>query len=144
MGDNIDINMTLWDSLVSFSKDGTTLTLEDLAEHHHLRHNQSKLENPKFRFSNRDAIVTLYVPFTPLFPLEIPSGFSVRFIFKPPELTKPYTERNTRILLVPLAVMAPTAPPRFILMICAPFTLTRISRPITNDASWRYTRPSPT
>lgn len=59
LGDNVNINMTLFDSLVSFSKDGVTLTLEDCAEHHHLRHNQSKLENPKFRFGNRDAITSL-------------------------------------------------------------------------------------
>ena len=51
--------MTLFNSLMSFSKDGITLTIEDLAEHHHLRHNQSKLENPKFRFGNRDAITSL-------------------------------------------------------------------------------------
>lgn len=47
--------MTLLDSLLSFSKDGETLTLEDLAEHHHLRHNQSLADNPRFRFGNQDA-----------------------------------------------------------------------------------------
>ncbi|KAL9120963.1 MAG: hypothetical protein Q9187_002482 [Circinaria calcarea] len=59
LGENVNINMTLFNSLVSFSKDGVTLTPEDLAEHHHLRHNQSKRENPKFRFSNRDAVTAL-------------------------------------------------------------------------------------
>lgn len=59
VGDNVNINVTLFNSLLGFSKDGITLTIEDLAEHHHLRHNQSKLENPKFRFGNRDAITSL-------------------------------------------------------------------------------------
>lgn len=63
LGENVNINMTLFDSLLSFSKDGETLSLEDLAEHHHLRHNQSKAENPKFRFGNRDALCSLYVLF---------------------------------------------------------------------------------
>jgi len=59
VGENVNMNMTLFDSFLSFFKDGATLTLHDLAEHHHLRHNQSKLENPKFRFGNRDAICSL-------------------------------------------------------------------------------------
>ncbi|THC96183.1 hypothetical protein EYZ11_004346 [Aspergillus tanneri] len=58
VGDNININMTLFESLLSFSKDGLTLSLEDLAEHHHLRHNQSKAENPSFVFGNQGAICT--------------------------------------------------------------------------------------
>ncbi|KAI3064798.1 hypothetical protein CBS147339_9281 [Penicillium roqueforti] len=59
VGDNININMTLFDSLLSFSKDGETLSLEDMAEHHHLRHNQSKIENPDFIFGNQGAICSL-------------------------------------------------------------------------------------
>ena len=39
IGNNIDLNMTLFNQLLSFSKDGETFSLEDLAEHHHLRHN---------------------------------------------------------------------------------------------------------
>ncbi|KAL8847169.1 MAG: hypothetical protein Q9221_007770 [Calogaya cf. arnoldii] len=31
----------------------------DMAEHHHLRHNQSKAENPRFRFGNQDAACAL-------------------------------------------------------------------------------------
>ncbi|OJJ96371.1 hypothetical protein ASPACDRAFT_34759 [Aspergillus aculeatus ATCC 16872] len=53
VGDNINLNMTLFESLLSFSKDGETLSLEDMAEHHHLRHNQSKAENPNFVFGNQ-------------------------------------------------------------------------------------------
>lgn len=59
MGDNVNINMTLLESLLSFSKDGETLTIEDLAEHHHLRHNQSLADNPHFRFGNQGAICSL-------------------------------------------------------------------------------------
>jgi len=59
IGDNINLNMTLFKSLLSFSKDGVTLSLEDLAEHHHLRHNQSKAENPGFIFGNQGAICSL-------------------------------------------------------------------------------------
>lgn len=59
VGDNINLNMTLFESLLSFSKDGETLSLEDLAEHHHLRHNQSKAENPNFVFGNQGAICSL-------------------------------------------------------------------------------------
>ena len=59
IGENVNMNMTLFTSLLSFSKDTTTLTLEDLAEHHHLRHNQSKISNPRFRYGNRDAICSL-------------------------------------------------------------------------------------
>ncbi|MCJ1388167.1 hypothetical protein MMC18_001012 [Xylographa bjoerkii] len=59
IGENVNINMTLLQSLLSFSKDGETLSLEDLAEHHHLRHNQSALENPHFRFGSRNAICSL-------------------------------------------------------------------------------------
>ncbi|KAI9039420.1 putative toxin biosynthesis peroxidase [Aspergillus affinis] len=59
VGDNVNINMTLFESLLSFSKDGVTFTLEDLAEHHHLRHNQSKAENPNFVFGNQGAICSL-------------------------------------------------------------------------------------
>ena len=60
IGDNVNINMTLLESLLSFSKDNETLSLEDLAEHHHLRHNQSVQENPSFRFGNKGAICSLY------------------------------------------------------------------------------------
>ncbi|MCJ1278189.1 hypothetical protein MMC21_006004 [Puttea exsequens] len=59
IGDNIDLNMTLLESLLSFSKEGVTLSLEDMAEHHHLRHNESKAENPRFRFGNIDAACAL-------------------------------------------------------------------------------------
>ncbi|KAK9611674.1 hypothetical protein V6Z98_009858 [Aspergillus fumigatus] len=59
VGDNINLNMTLFESLLSFSKDGETLSLEDLAEHHHLRHNQSKAETPNFVFGNQGAICSL-------------------------------------------------------------------------------------
>ncbi|PWY93120.1 putative toxin biosynthesis peroxidase [Aspergillus sclerotioniger CBS 115572] len=59
VGDNINLNMTLFESLLSFSKDGETLSLEDMAEHHHLRHNQSKAENPGFVFGNQGAICSL-------------------------------------------------------------------------------------
>ncbi|EAW20647.1 putative toxin biosynthesis peroxidase [Aspergillus fischeri NRRL 181] len=52
VGDNINLNMTLFETLLSFSKDGETLSLEDMAEHHHLRHNQSKAENPEFVFGS--------------------------------------------------------------------------------------------
>ncbi|KAM0168783.1 hypothetical protein ACHAPF_010660 [Botrytis cinerea] len=61
LGDNVNMNMTLLESLLGFSKDGETLTLEDLAEHHHLRHNQSLAENSHFRFGNLDAACALYV-----------------------------------------------------------------------------------
>ncbi|KAF7165184.1 hypothetical protein CNMCM5623_009450 [Aspergillus felis] len=53
------LKKTLFDSLLSFSKDGETLSLEDMAEHHHLRHNQSKAENPGFVFGNQGAICSL-------------------------------------------------------------------------------------
>ncbi len=56
LGDNIALNRTLYDSLISFSKDQATLTLEDMAEHQHLRHNQSAAENPAWRFGNLEAI----------------------------------------------------------------------------------------
>ncbi|PLB52247.1 hypothetical protein P170DRAFT_402251, partial [Aspergillus steynii IBT 23096] len=59
VGDNVNINMALFESLLSFSKDGVTFTLEDLAEHHHLRHNQSKADNPHFVFGNQGAICSL-------------------------------------------------------------------------------------
>ncbi|KAK6609000.1 toxin biosynthesis [Botrytis cinerea] len=59
LGDNVNMNMTLLESLLGFSKDGETLTLEDLAEHHHLRHNQSLAENSHFRFGNLDAACAL-------------------------------------------------------------------------------------
>lgn len=61
LGDNVNLNITLLESLLSFSKDGETLTMEDMAEHHHLRHNQSLADNPQFRFGNRDASCSLYV-----------------------------------------------------------------------------------
>lgn len=59
IGDNVNLNMTLLESMLSMSKDGETLTFEDMAEHHHLRHNQSLAENPSFRFGNSDAICAL-------------------------------------------------------------------------------------
>ncbi|KAL8818069.1 MAG: hypothetical protein Q9223_003217 [Gallowayella weberi] len=59
IGNNIDLNMTLLDSLLGFSKDGETLTLEDLAEHHHLRHNQSRAESKSWQFGNSDATCAL-------------------------------------------------------------------------------------
>ncbi|MCJ1417132.1 hypothetical protein MMC32_003471 [Xylographa parallela] len=59
IGENVNINITLLESLLGFSKDGETLSLEDLAEHHHLRHNQSALENPNFQFGSHHAICSL-------------------------------------------------------------------------------------
>ena len=59
IGENVNINMTLYHSLMSFSSDGETLSLEDMAEHHHLRHNQSLAENPTFVFGNQGAICSL-------------------------------------------------------------------------------------
>lgn len=55
IGKNIDLNTTLMESLPGFSKDGETLTLEDLAEHHHLRHNQSRSGSPSWQIGNTDA-----------------------------------------------------------------------------------------
>ena len=74
--------MTLFNSLLSFSKDNTTLTLEDLAEHHHLRHNQSKIENPKFRFGNLDAVCTLaqYTTLTGILGRNGPNGLQTLFL----------------------------------------------------------------
>lgn len=59
VGDNININMTLYSSLMSFSSDGITLSLEDMAKHHHLRHNLSLAENPTFVFGNQGALCSL-------------------------------------------------------------------------------------
>lgn len=59
VGENVNLNKTLFESLLSFSKDQTTLTMEDAAEHHHLRHNQSRSDNPHFRFGNLDAACAL-------------------------------------------------------------------------------------
>ena len=67
LGNNLDLNNTLLESLLSFSKNSKTLTVNDLAEHHHLRHNDSKRDNPEFRFGNLAAIGTLYV--SSCFPL---------------------------------------------------------------------------
>lgn len=69
LGNNIDLNTTLLAALYNTTKDGTTLTLEDMAEHHHLRHNQSKAENPAFRFGNIDAAGTMCVLAFGLLPL---------------------------------------------------------------------------
>ena len=51
--------MTLLNQFLSFSKDGETFSLEDLAEHHHLRHNQSRAESPHWQFGNPDATCAL-------------------------------------------------------------------------------------
>lgn len=59
IGDNLNINMTLFHQLLSFSKDGETFSLEDLAEAHHLRHNQSRGESPRWQFGNQDATCAL-------------------------------------------------------------------------------------
>ncbi|KAI4257935.1 MAG: hypothetical protein LQ352_001441 [Teloschistes flavicans] len=59
IGNNIDLNTTLLDSLLSFSKDGETLTLEDMAEHHHLRHSQSRAGSKSWQFGNSDATCAL-------------------------------------------------------------------------------------
>ena len=59
VGDNVNLNKTLLEQLLSASKDGETLTLEDAAEHHHRRHNDSKATNPNFRFGNHGAICSL-------------------------------------------------------------------------------------
>lgn len=60
-GENVNINMTLYNSLISFSSDGVTLSLEDMAKHHHLRHNQSVADNPTFVFGSLGALVSLWV-----------------------------------------------------------------------------------
>ncbi|KAL8643902.1 MAG: hypothetical protein Q9226_008047 [Calogaya cf. arnoldii] len=59
IGDSVNLNTSLIQSLLGFTKDGTTLSLENMAQHHHLRHNQSKAENPRFRFGNQDAACAL-------------------------------------------------------------------------------------
>ena len=59
IGSNIDLNITLFNQLLSFSKDGETFSLEDLAEHHHLRHNQSRAESPRWQFGNAVATCAL-------------------------------------------------------------------------------------
>ena len=59
IGNNIDLNMTLFNQLLSFSKDGETFSLEDLSEAHHLRHNQSRSESPHWQFGNSDATCAL-------------------------------------------------------------------------------------
>ncbi|KAI1200182.1 Chloroperoxidase [Nemania serpens] len=59
LGDNVNMNMTLFEQLISVSKDGVTLSFEDAAEHHHRRHNDSKANNPEFRFGNQMAICSL-------------------------------------------------------------------------------------
>ncbi|CAF9939478.1 hypothetical protein IMSHALPRED_001366 [Imshaugia aleurites] len=59
IGNNIDIDMTLFNQLLSFSKNGETFSLEDLAEHHHLRHNQSRAEGPHWQFGNSNATCAL-------------------------------------------------------------------------------------
>ncbi|KAI2602752.1 Chloroperoxidase [Hypoxylon sp. NC1633] len=59
LGDNVNMNMTLFEQLLSVSKDGVTLSFEDAAEHHHRRHNDSKANNPDFRFGNQMAICSL-------------------------------------------------------------------------------------
>ncbi|KAI9690935.1 MAG: hypothetical protein M1822_008555 [Bathelium mastoideum] len=56
IGDNVNMNMTLFEQLISASTDGVTISLEDAAEHHHRRHNDSKANNPNFRFGNQGAI----------------------------------------------------------------------------------------
>jgi hypothetical protein len=56
LGDNVNLNITMLDTLLSFSKDGETSSLEDMAEYHHLRHNQSLADNVNFQFGNRMAI----------------------------------------------------------------------------------------
>ncbi|KAL9586054.1 MAG: hypothetical protein Q9212_001144 [Teloschistes hypoglaucus] len=58
-GHNIDLNTTLLASLLSRSKDNETLTLEDMAEHHHLRHNQSRAGSKNWQFGNSDATCAL-------------------------------------------------------------------------------------
>ena len=59
LGDNVNLNTTMLDTMLSYSKDGETLSLEDLAEYHHLRHNQSLTDNVNFQFGNRMAICAL-------------------------------------------------------------------------------------
>ncbi|KAI4861524.1 Chloroperoxidase [Hypoxylon rubiginosum] len=59
LGNNVNMNMTLFEQLMSVSKDGVTLSFEDAAEHHHRRHNDSKANNPEFRFGNQMAICSL-------------------------------------------------------------------------------------
>ena len=83
--------MTLFNQLLSFSKDGETFSLEDLAEHHHLRHNQSRAESPHWQFGNSDATCAL---------LELPS----RIVSN--DLTNSFPELNTQTLSVYLVAMA--------------------------------------
>ncbi|KAH7303980.1 Chloroperoxidase [Stachybotrys elegans] len=59
VGDNVNLNETLLEQLLSASKDGVTLTVEDAAEHHHRRHNDSKATNPNFRFGYQGAMCSL-------------------------------------------------------------------------------------
>ncbi|KAI0189896.1 hypothetical protein F4808DRAFT_31909 [Astrocystis sublimbata] len=60
LGDNVNLNKTLFAQLIAASKDGTTLSFEDAAEHHRRRrNNDSKPHNPAFRFGNKMAICLL-------------------------------------------------------------------------------------
>ena len=60
VGENVNINMTLFDALMSYTKDNETLSLEDLAEHHFMRIAQSRQDNPSFIYGNQGAICSLY------------------------------------------------------------------------------------
>lgn len=59
IGDNVNLNVTLLEQLLSASKDGVTLTVEDAAEHHHRRHNDSRANNPNFQFGHQMALCSL-------------------------------------------------------------------------------------
>ncbi|KAL8704590.1 MAG: hypothetical protein Q9201_002237 [Fulgogasparrea decipioides] len=59
IGNSIDLNTTLLGSLLSFSKDGETLNLEDMAAQHHLRHNQSRAQSKSWQFGISDEICAL-------------------------------------------------------------------------------------
>lgn len=59
VGDNVNMNLTLFEQFISASADGVVISLEEAAEHHHRRHNDSKANNPNFRFGNQGAICSL-------------------------------------------------------------------------------------
>ena len=59
IGENVNMNQTLYDALMSYTKDNETLSLEDLAEHHWLRISQSRADNPSWVYGNQGAICSL-------------------------------------------------------------------------------------
>ncbi|KAI8891859.1 Chloroperoxidase [Globomyces pollinis-pini] len=56
-GDNFSVNHTLFDQLISYSKDGVHLTVKDLSEYRIQRYADMKLLNPELSFdANRNKI----------------------------------------------------------------------------------------